>query len=134
MKTRILATLVTATLTWPASAAADQDPLKRYAADTWRSFVAMTDAESGLPADSLHADGTRSVQTSTTNIGAYMWSALVAEKLRIIGHGETVSRLDEDHRDARADGAARPERAVLQLVRPRHRRDADRLAADRRSR
>jgi Putative glucoamylase/Protein of unknown function (DUF3131) len=92
MKTRILVTLVTVLLAWPASAAAQRD-LQRYGADTWRSFVAMTDETSGLPADSLHADGTRSAQTSTTNIGAYMWSALVAERLGIIGHGETVSRL-----------------------------------------
>jgi hypothetical protein len=53
----------------------------------------MTDAVSGLPADRLEADGTRSVQTSTTNIGAYMWSALVAERLGIISHAETVQRL-----------------------------------------
>ncbi|MGH2714563.1 MAG: glucoamylase family protein [Thermoleophilaceae bacterium] len=67
--------------------------LQRYAEDTWASFVAMTDEQSGLPADTLKADGTRSVQTSTTNIGAYMWSALVAERLHIIGHRETVDRL-----------------------------------------
>ncbi|HEX2411435.1 MAG TPA: DUF3131 domain-containing protein [Solirubrobacteraceae bacterium] len=67
--------------------------MERYAADTWRSFAAMTDAQSGLPADSLRDDGDRSVQTSTTNIGAYMWSALVAEELGIVGHRETVSRL-----------------------------------------
>ena len=54
--------------------------LQRYAEGTWASFVAMTDEQSGLPADTLKADGTRSVQTSTTNIGAYMWSALVAER------------------------------------------------------
>jgi Putative glucoamylase/RTX calcium-binding nonapeptide repeat (4 copies)/Protein of unknown function (DUF3131) len=76
-----------------ASAAPSSDPLQRYAEATWASFVAMTDAHSGLPADSLDADGTRSVQTSTTNIGAYMWSALVAERLHIIGHRETVDRL-----------------------------------------
>jgi len=78
-----------------ASAAAkpSPDPLQRYARDTWASFVAMTDARSGLPADALNSDGTTSVQTSTTNIGAYMWSALVAERLRIISHAETVGRL-----------------------------------------
>jgi hypothetical protein len=75
----------------PASASG---PLERYAADTWSSFDAMTDARSGLPADSLHADGTRSVQTSTTNIGAYMWSALVAEELGVIRRSEAVERLD----------------------------------------
>jgi len=75
------------------NSAEQRNTLHRYAADTWASFVAMTDPESGLPADSLAADGTRSVQTSTTNIGAYMWSALVAEQLGIISHGEAVERL-----------------------------------------
>jgi hypothetical protein len=66
-----------------------------YARTTWASFVAMTDDITGLPADSLDADGTASVQTSTTNIGAYMWSAVVAERLGIIGHGEVVARLSK---------------------------------------
>lgn len=69
--------------------------LLRYAEDTWDSFVAMTDEKSGLPADRLHIDGTRSVETSTTNIGAYMWSALVAEELGFIDHEELVSRLSK---------------------------------------
>jgi hypothetical protein len=68
--------------------------LRAYAETTWASFVAMVDADTGLPADSLGADGTPSVQTSTTNIGAYMWSTLVAERLGIIGHAEAVSRLE----------------------------------------
>jgi hypothetical protein len=68
--------------------------LHRYAKDTWASFVAMTDPNTGLPADSLAADGTRSVQTSTTNIGAYMWSTLVAEQLDLIRHREAVERID----------------------------------------
>ena len=68
--------------------------LDRYARDTWTSFVAMTDEVTGLPADSLHIDSTRSVQTSITNIGAYMWSTLVAEALRLVSHDEAVSRLD----------------------------------------
>jgi hypothetical protein len=76
-----------------ASPAGPAQRLREYASATWASFVAMTDQGSGLPADSLAADGTRSVQTSTTNIGAYMWSALVAERLGIIGHAETVARL-----------------------------------------
>jgi hypothetical protein len=68
--------------------------LERYGRDTWASFVAMTDEETGLPADSLHIDGTRSVQTSTTNIGAYMWSTLVAEALGFVSHDDAVARLD----------------------------------------
>ena len=67
--------------------------LERYAEGTWRSFAAMTDEQSGLPSDILESDGTRSVQTSTTNIGAYMWSAVVAERLDIIRRSELVSRL-----------------------------------------
>ncbi len=74
--------------------AAQRATLLGYAHDTWASFVAMTDEDTGLPADSLAADGTRSIQTSTTNIGAYMWSTVVAERLGIIGHSEAVARLD----------------------------------------
>jgi hypothetical protein len=66
-----------------------------YARDTWAGFVAMTDEASGFPADSLSSDGTRSVQTSTTNIGAYMWSTVVAEELGIIGHAEAVERVSQ---------------------------------------
>jgi hypothetical protein len=72
---------------------ADRATLLRYATDTWASFVAMTDPASGLPADALSSDGTASVQTSTTNIGAYLWSTLVADRLGIIGHDEAVERL-----------------------------------------
>jgi Putative glucoamylase/Protein of unknown function (DUF3131) len=71
------------------------DVLQTYARDTWASFVAMTDEQSGLPADRLEADGTRSVQASTTNIGAYMWSTLVAQRLGIISHAEVVDRLSK---------------------------------------
>jgi hypothetical protein len=80
----------------PGAQAANDDraTLKRYAGDTWASFVAMTDPVSGLPADSLRADGDRSVQTSTTNIGAYMWSTLVARELGIVGSGEALTRLE----------------------------------------
>ena len=74
-------------------AAAGDRTLERYAEGTWRSFEAMTDAGSGLPSDILESDGTRSVQTSTTNIGAYMWSAVVAEKLGLIRRSELVARM-----------------------------------------
>jgi Putative glucoamylase/RTX calcium-binding nonapeptide repeat (4 copies)/Protein of unknown function (DUF3131) len=79
----------------PGAQAADDDrsTLERYASDTWASFVAMTDPASGLPADSLSADGVRSVQTSTTNIGAYMWSTLVARELGIVESAEALARL-----------------------------------------
>jgi hypothetical protein len=73
---------------------ASSDTLRQYAVDTWESFVAMTDPESGLPTDSLSANGERAVQTSNTNIGAYLWSTVSAEKLGIIDHDEAVSRLE----------------------------------------
>ena len=69
--------------------------LREYAKGTWASFEAMTDARSGLPADILNADGTTSVQTSTTNIGAYMWSAVAAEELGFIRKHELVARLSK---------------------------------------
>jgi hypothetical protein len=74
---------------------AQRATLLGYARETWASFVAMTDEDSGLPADSLQSDGTRSVQTSTTNIGAYLWSTVVAERLGIIGHAEAVERTEQ---------------------------------------
>jgi hypothetical protein len=78
----------------PAAAArgGDDATLERYARATWASFDAMTDAQTGLPADSLSRDGTRSRQTSVTNVGAYLWSAVAAERLGIIGHSELVRR------------------------------------------
>src|SRR5689334_23040770 len=77
----------------PAAQADTSSTLQRYARGTWASFVAMVDTPSGLPADSVSRDGTTSVQTSTTNIGAYMWSAVAAERLGIISHAELVRRL-----------------------------------------
>jgi Putative glucoamylase/RTX calcium-binding nonapeptide repeat (4 copies) len=77
----------------PASAAAGRSQLREYAGHTWASLAAMVDPGSGLPADSLDAAGGRSVQTSTTNIGAYLWSTLVAQRLRLIGHAEMLARM-----------------------------------------
>jgi Putative glucoamylase/RTX calcium-binding nonapeptide repeat (4 copies)/Protein of unknown function (DUF3131) len=71
----------------------DTRALERYARGTWASFEAMTDDRTGLPTDKLEVDGTRMPQTSTTNIGAYLWSAVVAERLGIIRHSELVSRV-----------------------------------------
>jgi hypothetical protein len=89
---RRLVTCVVAALLLPAAPAA-ASPLDGYARTTWASLAAMTDPSTGLPADSLGADGTTSVQTSATNIGAYMWSAVAAERLRLISHRELVARL-----------------------------------------
>jgi hypothetical protein len=95
-RTRLAALVCAAVLVMQgqATAAEGDATLQRYARDTWASFVAMTDQRSGLPADVLEGDGGRSVQTSTTNIGAYLWSAVAAERLAIIGHKELVRRAD----------------------------------------
>jgi uncharacterized protein DUF3131 len=96
MRKGSLAAIVAVLLLVPAAqaGAGERATLERYARDTWASFVAMTDPETGLPADSLSAAGERSVQTSTTNIGAYMWSAVVARQLGIIGGDEALARLE----------------------------------------
>src|SRR5271157_5963020 len=69
--------------------------LLRYANDTWRSFERLT-LPSGLPADCLSRDGEGwSIpfsQTSPTNIAAYLWSTLAAERLHLIGSSEARSR------------------------------------------
>src|SRR4051794_22846718 len=90
--TAIVGTLAVLAFAQPATAH-QRNPLKGYAEGTWRSFAAMTDDRSGLPPDALNADGTTSVETSTTNIGAYMWSAVAAERLGIIGHRELARRM-----------------------------------------
>jgi hypothetical protein len=89
---RLTIPLVLLALLLPAPVAS-ASPLQDYAKRTWASFVAMTDRASGLPADILNSDGSTSVQTSTTNIGAYMWSAVAAHRLGIISSEELVRRL-----------------------------------------
>ena len=91
----VLVVVVAALAAAQPAAARDNSRLERYAEATWRSFAAMTDEKSGLPPDILNSDGTTSVQTSTTNIGAYMWSAVAAERLGIIDHAELVARLEQ---------------------------------------
>lgn len=76
----------------------DRADLRRWATDTWTSFVAMTDETTGLPADNIEASldpATRSGYTSPTNIGAYMWSTVSAEELGIIGKREARQRLTQ---------------------------------------
>jgi len=76
--------------------------LYRYAANTWLSFVAMTDPRTGLPADHVGADGVRAAYTSPTNIATYLWSTLAARDLHLITPARahaTVARL-ERHTDS----------------------------------
>ncbi|MFU8876186.1 glucoamylase family protein [Micromonospora sp. SL4-19] len=70
--------------------------LLRYAKDTWRSMTAMTDPGTGLVADNITGDlaaAGRATYTSPTNIGGYMWSAVVAQKLGIISRTEARERI-----------------------------------------
>src|ERR1700738_3669777 len=63
-----------------------------WAADTWRSFAAMVEPETGLPADNIDGNldpATRSKYTSPTNVASYIWSAIVADKLHVIGEQDT---------------------------------------------
>ncbi|KRF23191.1 glucoamylase family protein [Phycicoccus sp. Soil803] len=78
------------------SAAAQSARVHGWATDTWRSLVAMTDPKTGLPADNIAeslAAGDRSGYTSPTNIGGYLWSAVVARELGIISRAECTKRL-----------------------------------------
>lgn len=70
--------------------------LRRYAADTWRSFDAMVVDGTGLPADHIGGtlrDRTRSAFTSPTNIGMYLWATLAARDLGLIGAPEARDRI-----------------------------------------
>jgi hypothetical protein len=68
--------------------------LVQYASDTWRSFVAMVEPATGLPADNINAvTRERSRYTSPTNIGAYIWSTLAARDLQIIKPAEARARI-----------------------------------------
>lgn len=68
--------------------------LRTYAADTWKSMVALANPATGLVADNIKGDLTSpSTYTSPTNIGGYMWSAVVADKLGIITREEARARV-----------------------------------------
>ena len=78
--------------------AEERATLRQYAQDTWRSFQKLT-FPSGLPADSLPRRGDDwsdpVMRTSPSNIGAYLWSVLAAERLHLIGPAEATSRLQK---------------------------------------
>ncbi len=120
----------------------DHDALIRYARATWRSFEAMA-GPIGLPADRLERDREGrwkpSLETSPTDIAAYLWSTLAARSLRLIDDAEadrrigqtlaTLGRLGRDRgfffndydiatgsRSAVGDGNAHPIRPFLSLV------------------
>ena len=70
--------------------------LEKYAAATWKSFVAMTDPRTGLPADNIAGNlraSTRSGFTSPTNIGSYLWSTVAARDIGLITQAEAKQRM-----------------------------------------
>src|SRR5437899_1463148 len=70
------------------------NPLRTYAADTWRSMAAMTDAGTGLPADKITGDlKTPAKVTSPTDIGAYLWSTISARDLGLISAHDAEGRV-----------------------------------------
>ncbi|HEX5428955.1 MAG TPA: glucoamylase family protein [Pedococcus sp.] len=78
------------------AAAAYGTRLHSWAHDTWHGLVAMTDEKTGLPADNIPeslAAEDRSGYTSPTNIGGYLWSAIVARELGLISKGDCTARL-----------------------------------------
>ncbi|MFK5635600.1 DUF3131 domain-containing protein [Ornithinimicrobium sp. LYQ103] len=78
----------------PGVSGPDRKVLMRWARDTWRSLVAMTDPRTGLVSDNITGDlSTPGVYTSPTNMGGYLWSTIVARDLRIITPGEASRRI-----------------------------------------
>ena len=74
----------------------DHALLHRWAADTWRSFVAMADTGTGLPSDSIATSldpSTRSGYTSPTNIGGLLWCTVAACELVLVDAVEARDRL-----------------------------------------
>ena len=75
---------------------ADRTQVMQWASDTWESLVAMTDPNTGLVSDWASGDLTETaVVTSPTNLGGYLWSALVARDLHIISRAECASRIKQ---------------------------------------
>ncbi|WP_022910446.1 glucoamylase family protein [Aestuariimicrobium kwangyangense] len=68
--------------------------LMRWGRDTWHCLAAMADPRTGLVTDLIQADLTEpATVTSPTNIGGYLWSAVVARELGIITPGEASRRV-----------------------------------------
>jgi hypothetical protein len=72
--------------------------LIEYAKATWHSFEELT-WPNGLPADGLAQQGgrwsRRLAHTSPTNIGAYLWSVIAAERLSLIDAEQARTRIDQ---------------------------------------
>ena len=100
-------------------------------------MAAMADPGTGLVSDNVGGDlnpSDRAAYTSPTNIGAYMWSAVVARETGLISAARRAEADRADAEDAADAGEARAVGHVLQLVRPGDRQEAHDLAGQRRRR
>ena len=92
-----MALLLSLALSVPAAASGqDRATMTRWAADTWASFVAMTNPDTGLPSDNIGGDldpGSRATYTSPTNIGMYIWATLAARDLQFITPKQARERI-----------------------------------------
>ena len=91
-----LTALLALVLAMPVSAANPKATLQRWAADTWGSFVAMTNPDTGLPSDNIEGDldpASRAAYTSPTNIGMYIWATLSARDLQLITPQDARARI-----------------------------------------
>src|SRR6185436_19929331 len=73
----------------------DRRELERYARATWRSFVALVEPSSGLPADYIGGDlrpETRAEYTSPTNVAMYLWAIVGARDLGLISEHQATRR------------------------------------------
>ncbi len=76
----------------------DRGTIQRWARDTWASMAALAHPATGLPADNMSGPlsaPTRSGYTSPTNIGGYLWSAVIAREMGIISAAECRTRLTQ---------------------------------------
>jgi hypothetical protein len=75
---------------------AQRATLLKYGRDAWHALTAMVDEKTGLPDDNIGGaldPASRGGYTSPTNIGAYLWSTVVARDTGIIGAGEAYRRM-----------------------------------------
>jgi hypothetical protein len=89
-------TTPSATGSTASAAAAEPAVLDTYLRDTWKSFAAMVDPDTGLVSDNVGGDlaaGSRAGYTSPTNIGAYLWSTVVAQDTGLISLEESRTRI-----------------------------------------
>jgi hypothetical protein len=92
----------------------EHDTLRRYARDTWHSFEAMA-----LPGGLSRGDDGAwqpTGLTTPTDIGAYLWSTLTAERLGLIEPADARRRLDRTL--AAVDRLERPHGLFFDMIDP----------------